>query len=162
MNSALSDTDIMQHTILLDPDDKGRVDMQYTLPSGRVLQYGVPHVPNSLKAKEIIAWCNGVRAEDAADRQAEEDRVNRLIAESSSDVPTGQRAPAESSTKESSTTLELDGTDPVQLTYNQIERLEAELGAMIADREDLTQAIQKAEEDLLKWGTIAKGLGIEE
>lgn len=73
--SNLSDSVVLRETKFSKPDDKGRVQLQFTLPSGRLVTSTDWLVPGEIKGRVLIAWANAIRAEDSADINEREERA---------------------------------------------------------------------------------------
>ena len=98
--SSLSDSVVLQRTIQSKPDQKGRVQLRFTLPSERIITSDWI-VPSEIKGKVLIAWANAIRAEDAYDIQQRQERevlarAEKRTRELSSDAPPTKPVPVQS------------------------------------------------------------------
>jgi hypothetical protein len=95
--SVLNDSTILRETKFSDADTKGRRQLSFTLPSGRVVKSSDWLVPSEIKGRVLISWADAIRAEDTADileveaRQVSE-RAEKLAREHSSAAQQGSSA----------------------------------------------------------------------
>lgn len=97
--SSLSDSTILRESTFSPPDEKGRAQLKFKLPSGRVVTSSDWLVPAEVKGKVLIAWTNAIRAEDAFDIQERAERevlarAERRTRELSSAAAPASTAPA--------------------------------------------------------------------
>ena len=165
--STLGDTDILKLTKFSPPDSKGRVQLNITLPSGRVIKSTDWLVPSELKGKVLITWAASVREQDSLDI-AEREEQDRLKADArrSGGKPSGvqpeEAAPAGDSTKKSFGT----GTptlpdDPGEMIKDKLTFLLKRAGELDKIIYEHTEQLRETHTLIAKWTKVADGLGIE-
>jgi hypothetical protein len=180
--STISDTTILQGTTFVNADDKGRVQLQYILPSGRTITSTDRLVPNEIKGKVLIAWANAIRAEDSAEIKQREDEAiaahaQRRALRPYSDAPTatppsapassapqsmptpGSVAPSAETSKASSTPSTLPDSPDAMIT-EKCSILRTREGDLTAEIARLSSELEQTLVNLEKWAAIARALGV--
>jgi len=165
IRSTLTDTDILHRTEQFDQDEKGRVRLRFTLPSGRTVTSHDRLVPSEIKGKVLIAWADAMRREDEADQMEVERQEQEAIAAKeargkSSDAPSETGAPAKSDASELGNMLSSE--EPEKLVLSRIRNLREYLLSLEDSLHDTEQKISTTNKTLKQWEAIAVGLGIEE
>lgn len=101
--SAIGDSDILKKTTYSAADAKGRRQLQFKLPSGRLITSTDWLVPGEVKGKVLIAWAEAIRAEDLYDVQERDERerlarVEKRARELTSSAPMASTAHVQSPT----------------------------------------------------------------
>lgn len=158
IKSTLSDTTIMEETIKGPPDSKGRVQLQYTLPSGREV-VSVPTVEEEIKGSVLIGWCNTVRAEDEYDeRLKQEAAVAKETLNNSSGAPSRTGADAKREDKQPGSTP--SGVGPEDLALNTYNSFLVEVDRILDEQKGLEERLKVAQKELSKWKKVLEGLEI--
>ena len=177
--SSISDSLVMRETKLSDPDDKGRVSLKYTLPSGRVIVSTDRLVPGEIKGKVLIAWANAIRDQDAYDIQERDEReqlarVEKRAQEDSlrarassgapvgtgvkSSGPSGSAVPSAGTSKGSSSQLP---DDPRELIIEKLRTLTDTHDALVIQRDECEAQLIKVRASISGWLKVGEGLGID-
>ncbi len=168
--STLHDKEILEATYHSKLNTEGETQFNFKLPSGRVVVSEWITTEQANSGKVIIRWVDRMREEDTFDKAEEEERqliagAKKQTQESSSDVPTTEGVPAESSTSElppispSESGVSLPD-DPDQMIRDKVTDLLVLRGSLATQIEVLQQEHLKTTYNVDKWKSIAKGLGI--
>ena len=162
IKSTLSDTEIMEGTVQSSSDDKGRVQLSYTLPSGRKVT-SIPTVKEAIKGGVLIGWCNTVRSEDEEDQrerlQNEEATAARKALGIPSSAPSATGADAKKGQTERGSISSV--VEPEDLAKEQLVSLSLAVKSLEDSIAEKELELSRARKALEGWEIIAKELGVE-
>lgn len=147
--SALGDGEILQATVIRDDEC-----FEYTFPGGDTLRSD-PIPPDKRKAGVLTAWCDAVRARDAANRQAAQDEARakraRKSATDADETPSASAPDAQP--EQPGPTPSSNATDPEIWVQTSLE---------IAKRRFTKAEVEfdSAKADLEKWQRLAAALDL--
>jgi hypothetical protein len=173
----------MRETTHAHVDGKGRVQLAFTLPSGRRVTSTDWLVPGEIKGKVLIAWADAIRAEDSFDIQQREERekvarVEQRARELSSSALQDSAANVQRSqlnellsgspskgtgfaeTSKALSTVLPD--DPGELIHAKLSALRIDHEKEVRLRDECIARIATLEENIDRWSAVSSALRIEE
>jgi len=184
----VNDSEILKDTVFSPPDEKGRVQLRYTTPSGRLIESTDWLVPEEIKGKVLIAWAQAIRdsvEQELAQVNAEaEARVKAAQQAQKSPSPAhwGESAPAANATLQSSSNAPSNGfpapagtyrdsstrssdtlpDDPRSLVDSKIATLTLTRATLEDQLVAITKALSETQDNIERWTSVRDKLDMLE